>query len=425
MKKKVLALLLAVLLAVGALPMAALADGEEGPSGSGTAGSLNWKVENWTLTVSGNGAIPDYSPRGESEDNLPPWASVGFSTGKDAPAQAFVIEPGVTRIGQCAFSYLGCKALYIPDTVTFIGRDAFLYSGCGDGTNVMPMDFLSIPGSVKTIDGFAFYGFGAKSIALHEGTESIGSSAFSSYALESIYLPASLRQARPIFGGAGVVIKDIYYAGSEAEFKANGLTNLGYEKSENPVTIHYNTPAPDSPVTPPVGGFTDVPAGEYYAEPVKWAVENKITAGETDTTFAPNKTCTRGQIVTFLWRANGEPEPASALNTFSDVKAGDYYYKAVLWAKENGITQGETDTTFAPNAPCNRGQAVTFLWRANSQPAGGNSSFGDVKEGEYYTEAVKWAVAFGITQGETSTAFAPGKSCTRGQIVTFLYRDKA
>lgn len=176
---------------------------------------------------------------------------------------------------------------------------------------------------------------------------------------------------------------------------------------------------------PTVGGFDDVFEGEYYAEPVKWAVENKITAGETDTTFAPGKTCTRGQIVTFLWRANGEPEPASAANPFTDVKAGDYYYKAMLWAKEKGITSGTDDTHFSPNAACSRAQAVTFLWRANGEPAGTGSTFGDVKDGEYYTEAVKWATGEGITSGDTSTTFAPNKNCTRGQIVTFLYRDKA
>ena len=180
----------------------------------------------------------------------------------------------------------------------------------------------------------------------------------------------------------------------------------------------------DGETTPPAN-FTDVESGAFYEDAVKWAVENKITQGETDTTFAPNKTCTRGQIVTFLWRANGSPEPSSTANPFVDVKSGEYYYKAMLWAKEKGITSGTDATHFSPNAACNRAQAVTFLWRANNQPAGGNSSFGDVKEGEYYTEAVKWAVAFGITQGETDTTFAPGKSCTRGQIVTFLYRDKA
>lgn len=404
MKKKVLALLLAVLLVAAALPMAAFAD----------EGTVNWALLGDTVTVYGFAPMPDYTP-----DNLPhTWA--GFTQGKNAPASIIEVAPGVTHIGNYAFCYMGCLSMKIADTVTSIGDHACEYSGCGDGMNVQPMDSLSIPGSVRTIGENAFYWFGTRSIVLHEGTEEVGNSALSTYALESIYLPSSLTKIGTNVLGECSQLKDIYYAGSEADFKAKGLTQLGYGSS---VTIHYNSPAPGSSTpSTPSSGFTDVPDGEYYAAAVKWAVEKKITQGMTDTTFAPNDPCTRGQIVTFLWRANGSPEPASTVNPFRDVKAGDYYYKAVLWAKEKGITSGTDDTHFSPNDPCSRAQAVTFLWRANNKPTGSGSSFTDVPSGEYYTEAVNWAVQNGITTGDTSTTFAPGNICTRGQIVTFLYR---
>lgn len=171
------------------------------------------------------------------------------------------------------------------------------------------------------------------------------------------------------------------------------------------------------------GVFADVPSGSYCWDAVAWAVENHITNGTSNTTFSPNGPCDRGQIVTFLWRANGSPEPASAVNPFVDVKSGDYCYKAVLWASEQGITSGTDATHFSPRTPCNRAQAVTFLWRTNGRPAG-SGGFSDVADGQFYTEAVKWAVEKNITSGTSPTTFSPNQSCTRGQIVTFLYRDK-
>ena len=171
--------------------------------------------------------------------------------------------------------------------------------------------------------------------------------------------------------------------------------------------------------------FTDMPADAYYAEAVKWAVTEGITSGTTATTFSPNSGCTRGQVVTFLWRAAGEPEPSSAVNPFTDVSADAYNYKAILWAYENGITGGTTATTFAPNATCTRAQIVTFLYRANGQTVDSGNVFTDVPADAYYADAVNWAVAEGITGGTTATTFAPNATCTRAQVVTFLYRDMA
>ena len=171
--------------------------------------------------------------------------------------------------------------------------------------------------------------------------------------------------------------------------------------------------------------FTDVADKAYYRDAVEWAVENGITKGTTATTFSPNATCTRAQAVTFLWRAAGSPAPKPAAMPFADVPVGSYYYDAVLWAVENGITKGTSDTTFSPNMTCSRAQIVAFLWRSKKSPAAGTAnSFADVKSTAYYADAVLWAVKENITKGTTSTTFSPDADCTRAQIVTFLWRCK-
>lgn len=171
--------------------------------------------------------------------------------------------------------------------------------------------------------------------------------------------------------------------------------------------------------------FADVPADAYYYDAVQWAAENGITGGTSAATFAPNATCTRAQAVTFLWRAAGSPAPKGTEMPFTDVAEGSYYYDAVLWAVENGITSGTDTDTFAPNATCTRAQIVTFLWRAEGSKASTASTpFTDVAESDYFASAVQWAVENSITAGITATAFGPGSNCTRAQIVTFLYRSE-
>ena len=169
--------------------------------------------------------------------------------------------------------------------------------------------------------------------------------------------------------------------------------------------------------------FVDVPADAYYRDAVLWAAENGITGGTDAMHFSPNATCTRAQAVTFLWRAAGSPAPKSGVMPFTDVAAGAYYYDAVLWAAENGITGGTTATTFGPNATCSRAQIVTFLWRSQKCPAADTvNPFADVAADSYYANAVLWAAENGITGGTTATTFTPNNNCTRAQIVTFLYR---
>ena len=187
---------------------------------------------------------------------------------------------------------------------------------------------------------------------------------------------------------------------------------------------------PDSDVTVRVyftdgaAQFTDVPANAYYAGAVSWAVANGITDGTGTGTFSPDAQCTRAEVVTFLWRAMGSPEPLGD-NSFTDVPADSYYSKAVQWAMEEGVTSGTGADTFSPNAVCTRAEVVTFLMRALDGQGAGSAGFSDVPADSYYSEAVAWAVANGITDGTSATAFSPDAQCTRAQIVTFLYRAVA
>ena len=176
---------------------------------------------------------------------------------------------------------------------------------------------------------------------------------------------------------------------------------------------------------PQTGVFVDVATGSYYEDAVDWAVENGITQGTDDTHFSPDGICTRAQAVTFLWRTAGSPKPETRAMPFTDVPVGSYYYDAVLWAVENGITKGTSDTTFSPNMTCSRAQIVAFLWRSEKSPAAGTANpFADVKSTAYYADAVLWAVKENITKGTTSTTFSPSADCIRAQIVTFLWRCK-
>ena len=175
---------------------------------------------------------------------------------------------------------------------------------------------------------------------------------------------------------------------------------------------------------PATGVFVDVAEGSYYEEAVDWAVEKGITNGVSSNMFAPNDPCTRAQIVTFLWRAAGSPAPKS-ISSFTDVPADAFYAKAVAWAVENGITSGTGESKFSPNATCTRAQAVTFLYRASGSPAvSGSAEFSDVSATAFYADAVAWAAKKGITTGIGGGLFGADNDCTRGQIVTFLWRCK-
>ena len=214
--------------------------------------------------------------------------------------------------------------------------------------------------------------------------------------------------------------------GNNLEYCANGCgtKNPNYVPPYNPPhkpSVKPN-PTPSKPETPE-NPFVDVKKDDYYYDAVIWAVGKGIAKGVTDTTFQPNASCTRAEMVTFLYRAAGSPEPTNKVNPFTDVAEDSYYYKAVLWAVEKGIAKGTSETTFSPNDTCTRGQAVAFLYRyANSPAVSGSNSFADVSETAYYYNATLWAMSEKVTEGTSATTFSPNDLCTRGQIVTFLYR---
>ena len=189
-------------------------------------------------------------------------------------------------------------------------------------------------------------------------------------------------------------------------------------------TKTVETPKLERPA-PTENPFTDVRESEYYYNAVLWAVTNGVTSGTSATTFSPADGCTRAQVVSFLWRAAGKPAPTGRNNPFADVKENEYYYNAVLWAVEQGITAGTSLTAFSPNATCTRAQIVTFLWRFAGQPEPSTASnpFQDVSAQAYYAKAVLWAAENAVTSGTSNTTFSPDATCTRAQVVTFLYRD--
>ena len=214
--------------------------------------------------------------------------------------------------------------------------------------------------------------------------------------------------------------------GNNLEYCKNGCgtKNPNYVPPCNPPhkpSVKPN-PTPSKPETPE-NPFVDVKKDDYYYDAVIWAVGKGIAKGVTDTTFQPNASCTRAEMVTFLYRAAGSPEPTNKVNPFTDVAEDSYYYKAVLWAVEKGIAKGTSETTFSPNDTCTRGQTVAFLYRyANSPAVSGSNSFADVSETAYYYNAILWAMSEKVTEGTSATTFSPNDLCTRGQIVTFLYR---
>ena len=204
----------------------------------------------------------------------------------------------------------------------------------------------------------------------------------------------------------------------EKEIVISGIGNYTGTKS-----VKYTISTSDDTSSTEVQ-FTDVHKGDWFYDAVYWAVAEGITKGTSETTFSPDMECTRAHIVTFLWRANGSPEVAST-DKFSDVADDQYYAKAVAWAVQQGITVGTSDTTFSPDMPCTRAQAVTFLWRAKGSPsASASSKFNDVDSSQYYANAVYWAVKNNITAGTSDTTFSPDVACSRAQIVAFLYRAK-
>ena len=235
----------------------------------------------------------------------------------------------------------------------------------------------------------------------------------------SVTVKAGADQAFAIQPNSGYTVSKVLVDGTDV----GAVTSYTFKN----VTANHTIEAVFAKVeAKPTNPFVDVAEGTYYYDPVLWAVANGITSGVDATHFDPNGTCTRAHAVTFLWRAAGQPEPKTTQMPFKDVKAGSYYEKAVLWAVENKITNGTSTTTFSPDENCTRAQIVTFLWRSEGEPyaSDSNNPFTDIAS-DYYMDAVFWAVKEGITNGTTPTTFSPNERCTRAQIVTFIYRAMA
>ena len=385
-----------------------------------------------------------------------------------------LLPEGVNAVGSRAFSFcmgleritlpeslqsLGDRALnvcdhlqtlWIPDGVTEIGEA--LCWGCDSLRSVR------LPTGLETIPAQAFaFCPQLETVNFPEGLTSIGAEAFLESGLRPVSLPASLlRIDEDAFRNCRNLSALIFQNDS---CLVCGLTvdpeepDEAKQREERPDTLggSYKTYLflrqsnhPDggaarviqrkySSLTQyaadygyhlcPLDSFRDVSPSAYYAVPVAWAVENGITTGAGSGSFRPKQVCTREQVVTFLWKAAGSPKPTSSQSPFSDVKPGKYYYSAVLWAVERGITSGATAASFGVGKPCTREQVVSFLWKAldSPAPAGTESPFTDVKPGKYYFNPVLWAVEHGITSGATPTTFGVGRPCTRAQVVTFLY----
>ena len=428
--------------------------------------------DGFSYTLDSDGVLTIYGT-GEMKNLFPsttgPWRSV------QDKIQKVVIEEGITNIGD--FSFNSCsnlKEATIPKSVTRIGEYAFgsslrniYYGGTESQWNQINavLDFFmwrpcwrnnaivhvssgetlprigtcgeNLTWELDDNGVFTVAGIGEMSsyekdrsqwweihddirqVVLNDGVKNIGSRAFEQCKnLISIQIPKSVDfVGLEAFGGCEK-FKDVFYDGTSSEWKAVKIDFLN--EVFNNAEFHFM----DDESRPLQ--FIDVATDQYYYEPVLWAVNHdpQITAGTSATTFSPSNPCTRGQIVTFLWRANGQPEPTITKNPFTDVKSSDYFYKAVLWAVEKEITAGTSKTTFSPNDTVTRAQTVTFLWRAEGKPAVQTKNpFTDVPAGEYYTDAVLWAVKHEVTAGTSATTFSPANPCTRAQIVTFLFRD--
>ena len=315
-----------------------------------------------------------------------------------------------------------------------------------------PLQSLTFGSSVEIIDANSFSNYPLlTSIRMNEGLQIIGQYAFSNTencpGVTELTIPSSVKgigeaafagfvnlknvtifskDASIVNGALGMAWEEIG-DGQYRSYPVEGFTITGYRGSTAEAYAKRNGFAfiPLDPVSP----FTDVEPGKYYYDAVLWAISQDppVTNGTDDTHFSPNKTCTRGQVVTFLWNAMGQPAPDPNDNPFVDVKPGKYYTDAVLWAYQTGATTGTDATHFSPGKDCTRGQVVTFLWNAmgKPEPETTDNPFTDVKEGKFYYKAVLWAVENGVTNGTSDTTFSPNKTCTRGQVVTFLYNDLA
>ncbi len=359
-----------------------------------------------------------------------------------------IIPSSVTSIGEDAFYYCRqLKSIIIPDSVTSIGKGAFF--SCTSLTNINIPDSVTnigahtffccynlasvkFPNSITSIADTSFWWcIRLTSVTIPNGITRIGAGAFNKCSsLESITIPLSVKNIDWGAFSECEALKNIYYDGTKEQWQQIDIDTSDKDGlNNNPLltaTIHYTNLNPDIPPAPPTPStsFTDVKPGAYYAEPVNWAVENGITAGTGNGKFSPEKTCTRDQIVTFLYRSNNSPE-VDIIDRFTDMPNPEEIQRAISWAVQSNITVGYGNGKFLPKKGCTRAEAMTFIWRAAGKPEPSKiASFSDMPSNSDFQKAISWAAENGITSGIGGNRFGPDKTCTRGQIVTFLYNAK-
>lgn len=465
MKKKIISAVLSLVMLFSLMQFGVFADDEW---------QVNWRLNRTgELTVTGSGALPDNWVR---RDNGNSWYS------RRSDIKSAVVESGFTSLGAGVFA--DCPELTkvtIPATVTKLGAGAFenssrieqvVYGGTETAWKDAVSSGVSLPATARVLfqnqpspspdpaptpapstqpsvppgdasfrwsltkegdlvvtgngqipDGWVATGAQSwkpylnriRTAFFGDGITYLGSGTLSNMPnLTLVTIPASVAALNhDLFTGSSAV-RDVFYGGTEAAWIAAGGEHV---RLPDGAKLHFDGhPSPASP-------FADVSAEHYFAPAVSWAVARSITAGTDKTHFSPDLACTRAQAVTFLWRAKGCPEPTGGPNPFVDVRADDYFYKAVLWAAQTGVTAGTDKTHFSPDLTCTRAQVVTFLWRVEGESGVPVvSTFSDVPADAYYAAAVSWAVSRGITAGTDKTHFSPDLACSRAQIVTFLWR---
>lgn len=324
-----------------------------------------------------------------------------------------------------SFDYSGYNLVHSDADITFTNEDSngtmflriYFFLNNGEGEYIMTGEYLYTTVGGDTKYSSQFYVDERGELGLYRGY--VIRPPYTAQNLskgESISLPVS----KLIEKAADLGTEDAYFC-LVPMYRAEGAKTQSYGDyifrvdNEKYAELKGSSPSKEEIPTEEGNPFTDVPNDVYYHDAVLWAYENNITNGTSATTFSPDSTCTRGQVVTFLWRACGNPEPETTNNPFTDIKEEDYYYKAVLWAVEKGITIGTSATTFSPADTCTSGQVVTLLWRANGSPVATTDG------AEYYSEAVAWAKSSNLLEG-TSATFDPKNACPRADIVTYIYR---